>query len=210
MGYIQGRSKTVVVITIFISILLSLFSTAIMSYIAMATPIGPWIAPTLVLFALLLFRLYSKKTSSTAIALAVSAGSIGGIVATACGFSFPTLYFLDPKLFNAWMMQPAYFASVLTGLVFGAGWLGIWIANVVEHKLIVQEKLAFPIGKLVHKMIVAQEQVQKAYELMVGFVGTFIFCALQDGTRLFTGLIPKTLVLISPLQIGMFAIPLIR
>ena len=65
------------IITILISILLSLFSTAVMSYIAMATPIGPWIAPTLVLFALLLFRLFRKKTSNTAIVLAVSAGSVG-------------------------------------------------------------------------------------------------------------------------------------
>jgi len=199
-----------VVITILISILLSLFSTAIMSYIAMAIPIGPWIAPTLVLFALLLFRLFSKKVSSSAIVLAVSAGSVGGIVATACGFSFPTLYFLDPVLFNRWMSQPVYFATVLTGLVLGAGWLGIWIANMVEYKLIVQEKLAFPIGQLIYKMITAQEQVHKAYELMIGFIGTFIFCLLQDGTRFFIGFIPKTFVLISPLQIGMFAIPLMR
>ncbi|MGB8367465.1 MAG: hypothetical protein WCD44_03845 [Candidatus Babeliales bacterium] len=197
-------------ITIFISILLSIVSTAIMSYIAMATPIGPWIAPTLVLFSLLLFRLFYKKPAQSAIILSVVSGSIGGIVATACGFSFPTLYFLNPTLFSAWMARPIYFASILTGLVLGAGWLGIWIANVTEHKLIVQEKLAFPIGQLIYKMITVQEQVKKAYELMIGFIGTLIFCLLQDGTRFFAGIIPKTIMLLSSTQAGVFVIPLIQ
>ena len=70
---------------IVVSILLSIFSTAVMCYISMATPIGPWIAPTLVLCALLLFNLFTRRVTSTALALATSAGSIGGIMATAVG-----------------------------------------------------------------------------------------------------------------------------
>ncbi len=198
------------VITILISIILSIVATATMSYIAMATPIGPWIAPMLVLFSLLLFRLFYKKIKHAAIVVSVSAGSVGGIVATACGFSFPTLYFLNPELFATWLAQPVYFASVLALLVLGAGWLGIWIANVTEHKLLVQEKLAFPIGQLIYKMITAQEQVQKAYELMIGFVSTFIFCLLQDGTYYFANFIPKTIVLLPSLSLSIITIPLIE
>ena len=90
------------IITIIVSIALSLFSTVVMSYISMATPIGPWIAPTLVLLATILFKVFLRNsTYSQNIALATAAGSVGGILATAFGFSFPTLYFLDPTLFNS-------------------------------------------------------------------------------------------------------------
>ncbi len=198
------------IITVAISILLSIFSTAVMSYISMATPIGPWIAPTLVLIALLLFKIMHFSLKTKSIALATSAGSIGGILATAFGFSFPTLYFLDPKLFNAWMAQPVYFTVVLTGLAFAAGGLGLWLANALEDRLIVQEQLAFPIGQMVYKMIVAaSNHVRKAYELMAGFFSTMIFCILQDGIFAFKGFIPQNITLLAPIKLGVLSIPMV-
>jgi len=168
-----------------------------MSYISMATPIGPWIASTLVLIAMLVYKVLRQKDHvSEQLALVTVAGSIGGILATAMGFSFPTLYFLDPILFNEWMSKPFYFCTVLAAFAFVAGWFGLWIANVVEHKFIVEEKLAFPIGQLVQKMIAAQNQVRKAWELMIGFVGTGVFCILQDGIFGLKGFIPKSIALI--------------
>ncbi len=190
-----------------IGLLLSIFSTAVMSYISMATPIGPWIGPTLVLCAMLLLRLCGSYANSRSVALATSAGSVGGILATGFGFSFPTLYFLDPQLFNMWMDQFFYFAAMLGILGVIAGGFGIWIANVLEDTLIVQQQLAFPIGQLIYKMISAHNQLRKAYELMIGFIGTVIFGFLQDGFLGFKGIIPKTFVLIHPLRIGILHIP---
>ena len=104
---------------IILSIVLSIFSTAVMSYISMATPIGPWISSTLVLITMLIFKLFAQKESSSQkIALITVSGSIGGILATALGFSFPTLYFLDPGLFNAWMASPRLFYSYSSGFFF--------------------------------------------------------------------------------------------
>ena len=97
--------------TVVVGCLLAVFSTAVMGYISMATPIGPWIAPTLVLFASVIFKLiYSNKSSGKNIVLATATGSIGGILAVACGFSFPTLYFLDKSLFNSWLASPVFFS----------------------------------------------------------------------------------------------------
>lgn len=194
-------------LTITVSFLLSVFSTAVMSYIAMATPIGPWIAPTLVLLALVLMRILGARGPlDTRIAYATTSGSVGGILATACGFSFPALYFIDPVLFESWMAHPWYFCTSL-GLLSGlAGWFGIWIANGVEQKLIVQEQLAFPIGQLVQKMIAAHNNIRKAYELLVGFLGTAIFCIMQDGTRFFKGLFPKSLMLLPAHTFSVFTI----
>src|SRR5436190_21670904 len=123
------------VITILLSIFLSFFSTAVMSYVSLATPIGPWIAPTLVCIALLISQLTSTITS-TVITRALCAGSLGGIIATACAFSFPTLYFLDKSLFDTWMKQPYFFCSILSCFCFLAGYFGLLVADIIERTLI--------------------------------------------------------------------------
>lgn len=193
-----------------LSIGLSIFSTAVMSYISMATPIGPWIAPTLVLMAMLVVRLcYRGHDYAQEVILATFSGSIGGILATSFGFSFPTLYFLDPALFNAWMSSPFYFMGVMTALALSAGGFGFWIANILEDRLIGQEKLDFPIAQLIHKMVAAQQSMRKAAELMIGFVGTAFFCIMQDGLGIVRGVIPKACTLISPMTYGILAVPCI-
>jgi hypothetical protein len=189
-----------------ISILLSLFSTIVMSYVALATPIGPWIAPTLVFIALLCSKLCSKITS-TSMAYAVSAGSVGGIMATACAFSFPTIYFLDPTLFNEWMQSPFFFSGMLGIFSFLAGAFGLFVADMSEKTLIVEQNLSFPIGQMVHKMIMAQQQIRKAYELMAGFCTSALFSLLQGGVVLAQTIIPKTITLFSASQWWIFAMP---
>lgn len=192
-------------ITIILSIILSLFSTVVMSYVALATPIGPWIAPTLVFIALLCARLCVKITS-TSIAYAVSAGSVGGILATACAFSFPTLYFLDAPLFNEWMKSSFFFSSMLGIFSFLAGVFGLFIADVSEKTFIDEQNLSFPVGQLIHKMIAAQNQIRKAYELMIGFCGAVFFSFLQEGFFMRT-IIPKTITVLPSLQFLVFSLP---
>lgn len=191
-----------------LSILLSIFSTAVMAYISMATPIGPWIAPTLVLLAIICMKLCRvSKQVDALIAYVTVAGSVGGILATAFGFSFPALYFLNASFFNTWMSNPYLFCFQIS--IFGllAGWFGIFIANTLEQKLIVQEQLAFPIGQLVQKMIAAHANARKAYELIAGFISTAFFCVLQDGTRFFKGIIAKSIPLFPTKTISVISFP---
>lgn len=196
--------------TVIMATLFSLFSTIVMSYVSMATPIGPWIAPTLALFGLLIFKLFPIKQQTQSLVLAIASGSVGGIIATACGFSFPTLYFLDPSLFNIWMAQPSYFAAMLSGLSMSAGIFGIVIANILEERLIVDEKLAFPIGQLVYKTISVTDSISKSYELVRSFVGTIIFGIFQSGFGIFPSLIPTSVTLMSRMQIGVVTFPVIH
>lgn len=193
-------------IAIIISILLSVFSTIVMSYIALATPIGPWIAPTLVFIVLLFSRLCSKITPAS-MAYAVSAGSIGGIMATACAFSFPTIYFLDPKTFGMWMESPLFFSSMLGIFSFLAGAFGFLIADVSEKTLIIEQNLSFPVGQLTYKMIMAQQQIHKAYELVAGFCASIFFSFLQGGILLAHSIIPKTITLLPATHFLIFSIP---
>src|SRR5260221_12700867 len=145
-------------IAIILSIALSLFSTIVMSYVSLATPIGPWIAPTLVFIGLLISKVIARITNSS-LSYAVSAGSIGGILATACAFSFPTIYFLDPALFNTWMSSPLFFSVMLGCFSFLAGAFGILVADMAEKTLICTQNLAFSVGQIVYKMIVVQNQI---------------------------------------------------
>lgn len=95
--------------------IVSFLSPCIMGYITIATPLGPWIAPILAL-SLIGFYKYQKHDAL----LPVAAGSLGGIIATAFGFSFPTLYFLDQAAFALLMQNPfkcIYFIARLTFLV---------------------------------------------------------------------------------------------
>ena len=194
------------IVTIILSVFLSLFSTAVMSYVALATPIGPWIAPTLVFIVFLLSKLVTTIAMAD-IAYAVCAGSIGGIVATACAFSFPTLYFLDPGLFNAWMQSPLFFCGVLGGLAFLAGVVGLLVADWSEKTLIDSQGLSFPIGQLIEKMIVAQNQIRKAYELMAGFCITAVFCFLQGGLFFARAIVPKTIILMKKMHYSWCTFP---
>lgn len=190
-----------------LTIFFSSFSTAVMGYISMATPIGPWIAPTIVLCALLVFKLFAYKNTEPALGLVAAGSSVGGIIATACGFSYPTLYFLNPELFNAWLSTPLYFVFALTSLAFVAGALGMIGANLLETQLIEEQELSFPIGQLVYKMITAGNQLKKAIELFIGFVSTTLFCIVQDGIQGMAALLPRAITLVTPFNIAFFAVP---
>lgn len=197
-------------LTIIIATILSIFSTVVMSYISMATPIGPWIAPTLVLCTMLFFKFIKKGQATKDIALATSAGSVGGILATAMAFSFPTLYFLEPLLFQSLMDQPLLFCSILSASAFACGSLGIWLAALFEPKMIVEQNLAFPIGQLVYKTLSIQNNIKKAYELFIGFISTFIFCLLQDGFWKIQSFVPKTIQLLPTIRFSVWTIPILR
>jgi hypothetical protein len=196
--------------TIALALFLSCIATTSMVYVSMALPIGPWIAPTLVLIALCICCSAQKKVNVQEVALAVSSGSLGGIIATAVGFYMPTLFFGDKHLFGAWLAQPYYFAALITAVTGVAGWLGLWCARVAEPYLIDEQQLAFPISHLVHGMIMAHAQVRRLYGLAVGFVSTFLICMMQDGLCGKMLLIPKTIMVSVSPRIGPFILPALR
>ncbi len=182
------------------SIIVTVIATAIMSYICMATPIGPWAEPTILLLGSLLIRFVYKTVSDrvAALGLSTAAAGMGGIIATACAFSFPTLYFLQPVLFNAWLAQPIYFCTIMAALVITASALGLLVAHVVEPTVLSSESMPFSIGQLSHKMIVAQNQIKKSYELFAGMGVSGILVAIQT---LFKS-IPQAITIIPRMDIG--------
>ncbi|MES1224597.1 MAG: hypothetical protein ABUT20_54400, partial [Bacteroidota bacterium] len=167
---------------VLLSVMSALFATIVMSYIGMAVPIGPWVEATLVLMLSVLTKLIISHAGvrNKVVLLATAAGGIAGIAATGCSFSFPALYFLAPDLFYSLLSQPMYFSFILGGLIFTAGALGLVVAQVLRQPLIEESELPFPIGAMVQKVIVAQDQTQKSKSLLIGGLGTFSFLAFQQ------------------------------
>ena len=203
----QIKKSLTVINTFLLALFFALIATAIISYVAMATPIGPWMEMTLVLIGTIIFRFFTKKISATtqmnSLALATAAGGIGGAVAMACAFSFPTLYFLDPALFNAWMASPIYFAAILAALVLAAGGFGFLIAQHWQDQFLSDESMVFPIGQMVYNMIAIQNQFGKAIQLAFGAACALFYSLIQS----FLTIIPTRLTLLPAVNWGMFSIP---
>lgn len=200
-----------------LSIILTMFSSAVLAYISMATMIGPWIAPTLVLIAGLAFKLQPNSRSSQQkikeLALIQTVGSIGGIVATAVGFTLPTLYFLDRTTFQALMANPVLFCILIGVTVLGAGSLGILLGRAFSTKMLHKDNLPFPVSHLIHKTITSQTQGKQAKRMLTGFSLTALFCVIRDSLKLNSSLMPMLWAIgfmagtpiAYPLLVGMFS-----
>lgn len=197
------------VIVLLVSILFSILSSAIMSYIALSTATGPWIEPTLVLLGIFIYRFIFCHICSInihhAIGFSTISGSIGGIVAIACSWTIPTLYFLDATLFNTWLANPYYFFSIIAFTILTAGMLGFTIANYLEHHFIEAMNISFPIGQLTYKMIYAQDQIKKTFELLAGAILTTSITIINKCSSY----VLDKINLIPALSYGLFRIPAI-
>lgn len=145
----------------------------------MAVMIGPWIHSLIIIACSLIFSLIASRipvqSRIRSISLITVGSSIGGILATGCGFAFPTLYFLNKNLFNQWLATPWYFVAIMACLSFTAGALGLLIANIFEHKLITVDKLPFPIGEVNYNLITLQNKSAEIYQVLLGSILSAIY-----------------------------------
>ncbi len=184
---------------IVLGIFFSLFSTVILSYISVATMVGPWIAPTIVLIGHAIFAGFRSMKNKTQALIALQAiGAGGGIIATGVGFAFPMLYFLDPTIFNAWLAQPGYFCLVLTTLCLLAGSLGLLAGNLLTKPFIDDQKLPFPVSNLTYQVAAAENHPQQTTMLAGGAIGTILLRIMRDGISWFKPIIKDTYLPLLP------------
>ena len=176
--------------------LFTLLSSAVISYISMATMVGPWIAPTIVLLTSMILKLRTRSPGSqtmATLALVQTIASVGGIIAMGIGFTLPTFYFLDGAAWQAMLAQPVQFCALIAGVCFAAGSLGIALARMMRGRMLEQENLGFPVSTLISNTITSQSQGTQAKRLLAGFGISGVFCFLRDGFLSFRGVIPKAL-----------------
>lgn len=158
-----------------------IFSTTVMMYISMAVPIGPWIGPTLVLFVVPLVKLLSKKKDVLKKTVnVVAGGSIGGIMATAIGFTLPTLCFADHDAFMYWLQAPYLFVFSMGFFTLAAGLIGYIVADRVQDEVFDEQKLSFPIGLLMFQAVNAHDNPQQSKEIGFSLTLSGLFSVAQD------------------------------
>lgn len=161
----------------------SLFAVVVIGYISMSTGIGPWIELVVALLVLPCARLFCVKKDikkgAALIGLSAAAAGIGGITATAYGFTLPTLYFLDKNLFLSWLSQPLYFFLITAGLVLVSGLFSFAITTLFGDALLADPKMPFPIGQLVARVIGAQQSLRQSLELVLGMMVTSVYYVLN-------------------------------
>ena len=197
------------VATVLCAIIFSIFSTSVLTYITMATPIGPWMGPTLALFGVFFARFFRSFTSEKIIYSAV-AGSLGGIMATAFAFSFPTLYFLNKPFFQEWISSPVSFIASIAVIAGAAGMLGLWVASLTARTLLHDQQLAFPVGVLVYKITSALDNKSSLRQLIGGFTATVGYCLLQGAHWFQARCIPAIVTLTPSYKMGWVSLPAVQ
>jgi uncharacterized oligopeptide transporter (OPT) family protein len=198
---------------VFLGIIFSIISAAILSYISMATMVGPWIAPALILLASPILRLRYPRISPESLSqkaiLIQSIAAVGGIMATALGFALPVFFFLDKSKFCNWIGQgfPAFHLPIIA-VCFSAGSLGIFLGRYFSDKLIEKDGLPFPISKLVYNISIAPSQDRQVKNLFTGMISTTTLCFLRDGLFAFKGMLPKIIYFLEPIFGKALAFPI--
>ncbi len=182
---------------IVLGIILTFFSVAILSYVSIATMMGPWIAPTLVLLAAICAKFRVSKSPSDKgyedllLIQAIAAG--GGVIAVGVGFSLPILFFLDPKLFNGWLQDKVHFCTLMGVICFVGGGLGIVWGRYFSHHLIDIANLPFPTSQITYQLAVLPSKARQIKQLLFGGGFTLVISFLRDGIGFMKGVIPKVL-----------------
>ena len=197
------------IVTIALTILFSVFSSFVMSYIALATMIGPWMGPTLVVIGLVLSSC-CRAITPAALLPAVSAGALGGIIATCISFSFPTYYFIDKDFFIAWTQSPVSFISVVALLSIVAGLCAFVLVHFLKKTLLEEQNLPFPIGKLVYDIAFLSEQKDSKKQLLVGFLGTLLYAIVNGIAKLKINFYKGFLTLFKSFSVGPCIVPALK
>lgn len=174
---------------IILSVLFSSLSVCTMSYLAMTTQMGPWVAPIFVVvcmtFAIFLVnRLWFHEHA----VVTIVAGSMGGVIGLCVGLSFPLFYFLQRAWFVYLLSQPILFFSVVVTFVLTACVYAMFFAYFLRSYFLSKSKALFPISQLVYDMLIVNSGKKSHWFMLIGLG----IASLWDGISLF---IPASFVL---------------
>ncbi|MBT4594655.1 hypothetical protein HOD08_02140 [bacterium] len=163
----------------------AVLACGILSYVSIATAMGPWISPTIILVFGAIFGAVgvSIAVSDHTLVRIQAMGELGGLVATGVGFTLPMLYFLDEKLFADFISNPVTFCSSIAVLVLVAGMVGTWLGKAFSPYMINRSVLPFPVSELVFGTIKSRHKDGMSGSLFKGLGFTAAFCFLRDGLK---------------------------
>lgn len=157
------------------SIFFSVMSTGMMSYLAMNTQLGPWVAPVFVVVCMVFVIPFIKsKWFYEHAVVAIASGSVGGMIGICLGLSFPSFYFLHKNLFESWLAEPIKLCAVIFCFVMSASLYALFLGYFLRHYFLHQPRAKFPMSQLVYDVIFVDKQ-EKSHHRMVAGVGVATF-----------------------------------
>lgn len=154
---------------LFLSILFSIVSTGMMSYLAMTTQLGPWVAPVFVVVSMVLMMpFFDARWFKKHVVITIAAGSVGGMVGICLGLSIPSFYFLHHHLFIRWLSTPWIFILIISGFVLCAAAFALLIATTIKDRVLAKSTARFPMVQLVHNVIFIETQKMAQVFMLMG------------------------------------------
>lgn len=155
----------------FLSIFFSFFSLCMMSYLAMNTLLGPWVAPVFVVVCMvIMISIIAKRWFQEHAVITIAAGSIGGMIGTCLGLTLPSFYLLFKDEFNIKLASPVLFSAGITLLVLSAGALAFLTVYFIKDHVIIERKFPFPMSQLVYDMVFMNSQKKSYWLLWLGII----------------------------------------
>lgn len=162
-----------------LSVFFSVISTGMMSYLAMNTQLGPWVAPVFVVVCMvLLLPLFNAQWFKEHVVVTIAAGSVGGMVGICLGLTVPSFYFLHRTLFESWLLHPVLFAFVISTFVLCAGAYAFLLSYVLRHFFLVQANYRFPMSQLVYDVIYVREQKEARVFMIIGLCLSMVWSCI--------------------------------
>lgn len=194
--------------SIILELIFTVFAVIVLAYVSMATAMGPWIAPAIIL----LMRLFHPRpatvetttdgavTTEEPSLLVQIAGSLGGIIAIGIGFTLPTLYFLDRQSMINLLGSPLQFSLTLGLITLAAGSLGTWLARIISPALLADENFRFPVSRLISQTACTLQDYSAS--LIRGIASSWGVLIARDGLFSVPALLPKTQFYLWPSKLG--------
>jgi hypothetical protein len=135
-------------------IFFSTISTAMMSYLAMNTQLGPWVAPVFVVVCMAFVIPFVKnKWFYEHAIVTIAAGSAGGMIGICLGLAFPSMYFLHQSLLQVWLADPFMICTIVFIFVLCAAWYAFLLTYFLRWYFLQAPGARFPMSQLVYQVI---------------------------------------------------------
>lgn len=161
-----------------LSALFSIFSTIMMSYLAMTTELGSWIAPMFaVVCVVLMMPFFDAPWFKRGAVIMIIVSSVGGMIGICLGSSFPAFYFLQQTMFAQWQINWWQLVGIVSTFVLCAGFSAFAVSYIIKDTILSRPTALFPMAQLVNKVLFVQNQAFTQGLIIVGLMlaGTWNF-----------------------------------
>lgn len=156
---------------IFLTMFFSTLSTGMMSYLAMSTQLGPWVAPVFVVVLMVLaMPFFDARWFSRHVIVAIAGGSVGGMIGICLGLSLPSFYFMHKHLFNYWIKNPVIFSIIIASFIIAAAAYAFLLTYILRDYFFVQTNPEFPMSKLIHDVVYVDKDKQSRRMMLAGLL----------------------------------------